>query len=231
MSTEDEFTRKLAIANHAKGITNSAYAAATHIGALIRSGMTVRDVLRVTWRGLAPREADRLPEDVLDAFAPLLELLVPMMSDGPEPERMIRAISGMRATIGGGNDPEFTGVLDAMEKAAHRIGVDPPPSPSRSVEALIRRLLKEATSPLPDQAPAIQGGVVLFGVPMMFEGALSETPDGGLRLLSPVPNQPPPPRRGGRVEMIEQFFGYDDVVVFAVRRQVNIEAPRIIQTS
>lgn len=98
----------------------------------------------------------------------------------------------------------------------------------RPVETIIRRLLAEATSPLPDQAPAIQGGVVLIGVPMTFEGALSETPEGGLRLLSLAPGQN---SNAKRIEMIEMFFGYEDVATFVRRQVVTVDAPSIIRSS
>jgi hypothetical protein len=32
------------------------------------------------------------------------------------------------------------------------------------------------------------------------------------------------------MKMVEQFFDYEDVMVVAVRRQVTMDAPRIIQS-
>jgi hypothetical protein len=101
----------------------------------------------------------------------------------------------------------------------------PPPS-----WATIQRLFKESPSPLPDQAPAIECGVMLRGVPITLTGSLSETPEGGLRLLSPDPAQERPIRPGTPLKMIEQFFDYEDVMVVAVRRAVTMDAPRIIQS-
>jgi len=90
-------------------------------------------------------------------------------------------------------------------------------------ETAIRRALAASTSPIPDQAPAIECAVVLRGMSSTIVGALSETPEGGLRLLSPIVDDGSYPRRG-EIPMVEQFFDYGDVLVFAVRRSVKIDA-------
>jgi hypothetical protein len=88
-------------------------------------------------------------------------------------------------------------------------------------ESVIRMALRAAVSPLPNQAPAVTCAVVLRGMTSSLFGALSETPEGGLRLLSPNG----PPVAGARVtSMIEQFFNYEDVLVFGIVREVKTES-------
>jgi hypothetical protein len=106
-----------------------------------------------------------------------------------------------------------------------------PQAQMRPVEASLRRALAEATSPLPDQTPAIECAVMFFGGASIM-GVLSETPEGGLRMLSPNPD--PNARRAcaaGEVAMTEQFFGYDDVLMFGVTRIISMQAPRIVTAS
>lgn len=98
------------------------------------------------------------------------------------------------------------------------------PSP-RPVEAAIRRSMAEATSPIPGQTPAIQAAIMFFGG-RSIEGVLSETPEGGLRLMSPAEPMTGGPR--SHIQMVEQFFGYEDVVIFALRRVLTLEEARII---
>jgi hypothetical protein len=51
-------------------------------------------------------------------------------------------------------------------------------------------------------------------------GALSETPEGGLRMLSP--------HSAGL--LMEQFFDYDSVIVVAVQRAVTADGSRIVSS-
>jgi len=105
----------------------------------------------------------------------------------------------------------------------------PAASRERPVIAALRREFAQAVSPLPDQAPAIECGVILSGIPQPFMGSLSETPEGGLRMLYPEPGQKPG-GGDGTVSMVEQFFDYEDVLSFGVRRTVSVELPRIVHS-
>lgn len=73
------------------------------------------------------------------------------------------------------------------------------------------------------QAPALECHVTLkAGV--QAQGALSTTPEGGLRLLSP--NQIPQERgQPPKFVMIEHFFDYDQVADIAVIREVKASEP------
>lgn len=101
---------------------------------------------------------------------------------------------------------------------------EPAPRPPLIYDT-IQRLFRENPSPLPDQAPAIECAVLFHGG-ASIQGSLSETPDGGLRMLSPNPDPGARPARG-KVAMVEQFFGYEDVVMVGVRREVEVVAPKI----
>jgi hypothetical protein len=226
MTTDiDDLTMKRATANHAKALAGCVYEIAAHLQNLLQAGLSVDDILRAVWAKLEPREAGRIGEEVLvDSFAPILSFLIPMMQDGPEAQRMDRAISAMRTSFGGtelGCDLQFSRAVAGLESAAHRIGATPP---SR-MKATILRLFAENPSPLPDQAPALECWVTITGIPMSLQGSLSETPEGGLRLMSPLPASQQTSR--SQVQMVEQFFCYEDVVSVAVRREVNVNAPRI----
>jgi hypothetical protein len=91
----------------------------------------------------------------------------------------------------------------------------------RPVERAIRRALAAAASPIPDQTPAVEAHIVLRGLPQTLSGSLSVGPEGGLRMLSPA----------GQGKLVEQFFGYEDVVVFAQMRDVTVESPRLFRSS
>ncbi len=103
---------------------------------------------------------------------------------------------------------------------------------ANAMRALITRLFAEAPKMTDGagrtdttQAPALQCHIVLRGLSTSFQGTLSTTPEGTLRLLT-----------SARVDatkhiLMEQFFAYEDVVTVAVERQVTgTEAPRIISS-
>lgn len=95
-----------------------------------------------------------------------------------------------------------------------------------STEAIIRTHLMTAKSSLPgDQTPAIECAVVLRGMSTSLTGALSETPQGGLRLLSPMGDA-----ARGHVPMVEQFFEYSDVLTFGVRRDIELTGRGLLVT-
>jgi len=226
--TEDEFTRKRRLAAQTMVLADAVTSAAGAIGVMRQDGMTSRMIVRnlvEEIREAFPREAEFLRDEAMvDALSSLLELMGVILGPAPDNEGVAHRLMGMME-----GDPTFAGVIAKMESAVDRLaapaGATPPPSPPPSW-ALIQRLFKENPSPLPNQAPAFACGVMLRGVPVTLEGALSETPEGGLRLLSRGSVIP-----GGGISMIEQFFDYEDVMVVAVQRQVTVDAPHIIQSS
>lgn len=97
---------------------------------------------------------------------------------------------------------------------------------------VIKRLFAEAPklenpdgSPREDQAPAIECAVMFKGG-HGIQGALSETPEGTLRML--VFGQDPKSRE---LVTIEHFFKYDDVVDIAVPRKSAVTEGSRIHTS
>ena len=74
--------------------------------------------------------------------------------------------------------------------------------------------------------------VTLRGFPHPIQGVLSTTPEGTLRMLSPA-QAPNPNGRPGRpvAVLVEQFFGYEDVVSIAVTRDVKTEEQPLIVTA
>jgi hypothetical protein len=99
---------------------------------------------------------------------------------------------------------------------------------------VITRLFAENTPPTVDgagkpdetQAPAMDVHILLRSASIQFSGILSTTPEGTLKLLTPVAQQGQPP------VMIEQFFDYADVVSVALVREVKATpSSRIITRS
>jgi hypothetical protein len=230
--TEDDLTKKRRLSAVTARMANAVVTVARAIEDLRRDGLGSRVIVRnlvEEIRGVFPREAEFLrDESMIDTMSSLLDLLGVIL--GPNPDHMDIARRLIAQTEG---DPLFAGVVAKMESAMDHLTAIPavalPPTPPPSW-ATIQRLFKEHPSPLPDQTPAIECGVMLRGVPVTLMGSLSETPEGGLRLLSPDPSQERPIRPGTPMKMVEQFFDYEDVMVVAVRRRVTMEAPRIIQS-
>lgn len=232
--TEDEFTKKWRLGVVTTRMATATVTVAKAISDLRGDGVTSRMIVRnlvEEIRAVFPREAEFLrDESMIDTMSALLDLLGVVLGPSSDRGGSARQIIGMME-----GDPLFAGVVAKMESAIDRLvigGAVPaeslaPPVPPPSW-ATIQRLFKENPSPLPDQAPAIECGVMLRGVPMTLTGSLSETPEGGLRLLSRA-GQPTNP--GADVPMVEQFFDYEDIMVIAVQRKVTVSAPRIIQSS
>jgi len=89
---------------------------------------------------------------------------------------------------------------------------------------LVQRLLREAPTVGSGQTPAVEA-VVMFTNGHTVRGALSVTPEGLLRLLSPGNDA------NGRPLLVEQFFDYDAVMVVALTREITTEARRIVVPS
>jgi hypothetical protein len=88
------------------------------------------------------------------------------------------------------------------------------------MKLVIDRLLAEAPKletpgkgPDADQVPAVQAHVVTRAGAAMF-GALSKTPEGGLRLMAPN-------KANGKDVLVEHFFDYGDVVEVAIMREMT----------
>lgn len=231
--TKDEFTTKRRLAAQTSVLGDAVTNAAGAIAAMRQDGLTSRTIVRNLLEEIResfPREAEFLRDEAMvDTMSSLLDLLGVILGATPDHAGAGRQLIGMME-----GDPMFSGVVAKMESALDRLTAAPsgtigslPPEPPPPSWATIQRLFKENPSPLPDQAPAIMCGVMLRGVPMTLEGSLSETPEGGLRLLSA--NGKPDPN--GSVSMVEKFFDYEDVMVIAVRREVTVGPARIIRSS
>ncbi len=112
------------------------------------------------------------------------------------------------------------------------------PVETTPTQKTLRRMLAEAKSPLPDQAPAIQCAITLTGGMLTMEGSLSETPEGGLRMLrvdeqhlQSLPPRLRPAPGSAALPMLEHYFEYADVLAVTIRRTVSTEAPRILPAS
>jgi hypothetical protein len=92
---------------------------------------------------------------------------------------------------------------------------------------VIDRLLAEAAplldasgNPVPGQTPALEC-MVMFTSGHTIRGALSRTPEGILRMLSPG-------MENGRGVLVEQFFDDDAVSSVALVREIKTDARRLV---
>jgi len=127
----------------------------------------------------------------------------------------------------------FAGIASDVMRASRPRGeqAEPPPedgsaywAPER-MRAVIDRLFAEAPkltrpdgTPRDDQAPALECQICLRSGGQIG-GSLSMTPEGTLRMLSPMQL----PKKGGMPElvMVEHFFAYEEVSDIAVIRKVD----------
>lgn len=77
----------------------------------------------------------------------------------------------------------------------------------------------------PTQAPAVICHVLVKGSVQPLFGALSQTPEGTLRMLTKAQVQGDDGRP--RHALIESFFDMDDLVQISVERALEVEKPRI----
>lgn len=119
---------------------------------------------------------------------------------------------------------------DMADRLSHQLTkLERDPSHRRSpMRNLIYRLFDEAPKltddtgkPVEGQAPAVDCSVILRTLPMQLSGALSKTPEGTLRLLSPTEIQDPQTKRS-KVVMAEQFFEIDDVLTIVLQRDISM---------
>lgn len=97
-------------------------------------------------------------------------------------------------------------------------GIDFECDRARVMAMTIDRLFEESPSPLgQDQDPAIECAIVLRSGTSLL-GALSVAKGGALRLAAAERE----PGTGLPVAIVEHYFHVDDVVMVAVRRQMNI---------
>jgi hypothetical protein len=73
-----------------------------------------------------------------------------------------------------------------------------------------------------DQAPSMEATVVLRGLQQPLSGSLSTTPEGGLRLMTPIPD------KSGNIiiGMAEQFFDVADLVAVMLQRKVTTQTAK-----
>lgn len=127
------------------------------------------------------------------------------------------------------------GVLDAIRSylggrlpdlgvLATALGGTPPvPLMTRVVERLFAEsetLTDAAGNPLENQTPALDCVVMLRGMPSSIRGALSTTPEGAYRMMTPHED-------GRQRALIEQFFAPQDMVLIGLIREVRTSAPLI----
>lgn len=219
-SAVDELAKRRIVSEGAKQLKEAAYSAAALFQGARRQGASIETILTEIENHLEPREAGRLKAGLVDILGPLLSFMVPLL-EGADPREAFSACAGIPSVK---DDPMFARAFAKMESAMDRVANSPP----ERMKAVIKRLFKEAESPLPDQAPALECWILLHGLPTSIHGSLSETPEGELRMLSPAPQDN---RLGGSVMMIEQFFCYNDVMSIAVVRPVDVvDEPRIIRS-
>lgn len=96
--------------------------------------------------------------------------------------------------------------------------------PTGAIECSYLPMARTLTRLFEEQSPetlkgedrlAFDATVVLRGLNTPLSGSLSYTDEGGLKLLTPIPNQPG--------KFIEQFFTADDLMLVAVTRSVSAE--------
>lgn len=223
-TTTDDVTKMRKRAQQFTSLVDMAYNTARILSEMKADGVSYEDVVTAVWSKLLPPHRDILPEAMLlEATYPAITVLCAFMEgEGTTEDRMKRVFGAAREA----GDGAYDGVLSRLERMVDATAIQP----ANRMRTVIRRALAEAKSPLPDQTPAIECGITLVGGSLSFMGSLSETPDGGLRLLAPVPGHAAPGRTGAPVPMMEHFFHYHDVAVFSLMRSVTVEtsSPRII---
>lgn len=101
------------------------------------------------------------------------------------------------------------------------------------MKQLIGRLFEEAPKmtdasgkAMPGQSPAMPDVILTLKCGQQLSGALSTTPEGTLRMMTPNEIQT---QHGNKKVMVEQFFDYADVAMIAVLREhPQIATSRII---
>lgn len=81
-------------------------------------------------------------------------------------------------------------------------------------------LTDAAGNPLENQTPALDCVVMLRGMTSSIRGALSTTPEGAYRMMTPH-------EEGRQRVLIEQFFDPKDMVLIGLIREVRTSAPLI----
>lgn len=232
----DEFTAKRNLntiaSEHARALVSLVYEAADRVSEIRKLGLSFEGVAARVWSHLGAAAVDALSAE---QFATLYGGILSLTSafyvtvEGESDADRLRRI----ARIGGGQTTDGTAsrFMEAAERMADRIDAEavPPFLAPRSIETTIRRLLTDAPAPLPNQAPALECAIMLVnGHPV--EGILSESPDGGLRMMS-ANTDPRIANERGVTHMIEQFFDYADVICIAVRRKITIERSPLVTAS
>lgn len=111
----------------------------------------------------------------------------------------------------------------------------PPIRPQPAISRVIDRLFAEADATRgaglgADQAPALECYIVLRpGV--TIQGSLSDTPEGTLRMLSPVEvNDPNGRPNAKKLVMAEQFFERSEVVAIAMQRDITSTTSNLVRS-
>jgi hypothetical protein len=200
------------IRRRAAQLVKIGYEAADHLDQLQNLGAHFDRVAEIAWGHLAPAQRGTVSEERFgDTMFALLFTLRSLFGVTSVDEQH-RAMNMMAV------DPTWGPVAQRMHSLIdQQQNVQVP-----RMEAMIKRLFAEHPSPLPDQAPALECAVQLQQGPPL-QGALSVTPEGGLRMLV-GPVQHPQDGPG----MIEHFFDFRDVVTIAIFRKASIAGSRLI---
>jgi hypothetical protein len=221
---ENELARRRHVNDLATVIAAAISTGGSAVAELHELGLTSEEIVDVSTSKLANPAHRRMIYD-MGTIPSALDLMFAGNTYGPGHEqKMVDAFHTMADA-----DPSFAGAAKKFEEAIQKRLDDPPPDDR--MQTLIERLFAEAPKltdgsgrPIEGQAPAIECNVML-GSGQVIMGALSTTPEGMLRLLSPGKDQQ------NRPILIEQFFCYADVQVIAVRRDVTGSGSSIVPAS
>lgn len=226
--TEDQPMDELAKRRRAAALAHvtacMCYEMADKIIAMGVLGMSFSDVAEAVWANLRSRDQEVTEQTSFgEFFGFVLETATSMFMriEGETDADRLKRQASVFSQAAGVAAPEFTTVASKLERAVDSIGMVN--KPTTRMRNTIRRLLGD-TPARDGQTPAVACAVCLHGGPTI-NGSLSETEDGGLRMLSPEGRD-----SAGNPRFVEQFFGFEDVLVIGVIRPVTVDTIRIIQS-
>lgn len=208
---EHELRRRRAVMEFAELAAQATTHLITALRSLGEAGVSVDEIVALVFANLPPREAD-----LLECQKPLIPAVYEALftSNGQMLQDHGDSILGALSIS--------TRVMSAVRSAA-----DGKASPMGKV---IGRLFEEAPKleggdgkPIEGQAPAIPEVAVMLRNGHQVQGAMSMTPEGAFRVMSPA-------MMDKKRVMVETFFESADVEAIAVVRQIEMSAggPSII---
>ena len=219
----DELTQRRRAAALAQATAYTCYEMARRLQEMGALGMSFSDVAEAVWANLRPDDQESMEQTSFgEFFGFVLDMTTStfMRIEGETDADRLKRQASYFGTLTKGIAPEFSAVAGKLEKAVDNIGVAN--KPTTRMRTRIRRLLAEAAAP-EGQTAAVECAVCFNGG-FTITGSLSEAPDGGLKMLSPNGRD-----ENGNAMFVEQFFDYEDIVVFGIRRAIAV-GPRIIRS-